>query len=79
MPQAKIRSLFILVAMPKSPTPKSVPREHLTAGAVGFVIAGIRELQAAKVGDTVTESGVSFKILDCRSGGCSVEVTNPAA
>jgi hypothetical protein len=32
-----------------------------------------------KVGDTVTESGVSFKILDCRSGGCSVEVTNPAA
>ena len=35
-------------------TPKSVPREQLTAGEVGFVIAGIRELQAAKVGDTVT-------------------------
>ena len=35
-------------------TPKSVPRESLQAGEVGFVIAGIRELQAAKVGDTVT-------------------------
>jgi len=35
-------------------TPKSVPRERLSAGEVGFVIAGIRELQAAKVGDTVT-------------------------
>ena len=35
-------------------TPKSVPRETLKAGEVGFVIAGIKELQAAKVGDTVT-------------------------
>jgi len=35
-------------------TPKSLPRESLQAGEVGFVIAGIRELQAAKVGDTVT-------------------------
>ena len=35
-------------------TPKSLPRESLRAGDVGFVIAGIRELQAAKVGDTVT-------------------------
>ena len=35
-------------------TPKSVPRDSLQAGEVGFVIAGIRELQAAKVGDTVT-------------------------
>ncbi|KNZ31808.1 MAG: elongation factor 4 [Methylibium sp. NZG] len=35
-------------------TPKSLPREQLNAGEVGFVIAGIRELQAAKVGDTVT-------------------------
>ena len=31
-----------------------------------------------KVGDTVTESGVSFRVLDCRGGGCTVEVTNPA-
>jgi GTP-binding protein LepA len=35
-------------------TPKSVPREVLRAGEVGFVIAGIKELQAAKVGDTIT-------------------------
>src|SRR5512145_3001885 len=35
-------------------TPKSVPREKLTAGEVGFVICGIKELQAAKVGDTLT-------------------------
>ena len=35
-------------------TPKSVPREILNAGEVGFLIAGIKELQAAKVGDTIT-------------------------
>ncbi len=35
-------------------TPKSVARESLNAGEVGFVIAGIKELQAAKVGDTIT-------------------------
>ncbi len=35
-------------------TPKSVPREALKAGEVGFLIAGIKELQAAKVGDTLT-------------------------
>ncbi len=35
-------------------TPKSQARECLSAGEVGFVIAGIKELQAAKVGDTLT-------------------------
>ncbi|MDT7834524.1 translation elongation factor 4 [Aquabacterium sp. OR-4] len=35
-------------------TPKSEPRDALHAGEVGFLIAGIKELQAAKVGDTVT-------------------------
>jgi len=35
-------------------TPKSQPREMLAAGEVGFVIAGIKELKAAKVGDTLT-------------------------
>ncbi|WP_310387777.1 translation elongation factor 4 [Roseateles sp.] len=34
--------------------PKSEPRDQLNAGEVGFIIAGIKELQAAKVGDTVT-------------------------
>src|SRR6187551_2574151 len=35
-------------------TPKSVARDRLIAGEVGFLIAGIKELQAAKVGDTIT-------------------------
>ncbi|MFN4349601.1 MAG: translation elongation factor 4 [Hylemonella sp.] len=35
-------------------TPANQPREALYAGEVGYIIAGIRELQAAKVGDTVT-------------------------
>ena len=35
-------------------TPKSQPRDVLSAGQVGFVIAGIKELKDAKVGDTVT-------------------------
>ncbi len=35
-------------------TPKSTQRELLSAGDVGFVIAGIKELKSAKVGDTVT-------------------------
>jgi GTP-binding protein LepA len=35
-------------------TPKSQVRGSLSAGQVGFIIAGIKELKAAKVGDTVT-------------------------
>jgi len=35
-------------------TPKSQSLESLKAGQVGFVIAGIKELKAAKVGDTIT-------------------------
>ncbi len=35
-------------------TPKSLERESLGAGEVGFVIAGIKDLKDAKVGDTVT-------------------------
>ncbi|TXG88413.1 MAG: elongation factor 4 [Rhodocyclaceae bacterium] len=35
-------------------TPKSLARETLRAGEVGFIISGIKELDAAKVGDTVT-------------------------
>ncbi len=37
-------------------TPKSQTRRRLAAGEVGFIISGIKELQAAKVGDTVTLS-----------------------
>ncbi len=35
-------------------TPKSMPRDKLSAGEVGFIIAGIKELHVAKVGDTIT-------------------------
>src|SRR5512145_3496697 len=37
-------------------TPKSRSREHLSAGDVGFVISGIKELRDAHVGDTVTHA-----------------------
>jgi len=37
-------------------TPKSVARDSLSAGEVGFVVAGIKELRAAKVGDTLTRA-----------------------
>ncbi len=35
-------------------TPKATPREVLGTGMVGYVITGIKELKAAKVGDTIT-------------------------
>ncbi|MDA8093735.1 MAG: translation elongation factor 4 [Betaproteobacteria bacterium] len=35
-------------------TPKSLARSQLSAGEVGFVVAGIKELKAARVGDTLT-------------------------
>ena len=38
-------------------TPKSQQRPHLSAGEVGFVIAGIKQLADAKVGDTITLAG----------------------
>lgn len=38
-------------------TPKATPVEQLSAGEVGFVVTGIKELEQAKVGDTITHSG----------------------
>ncbi|MFM8588696.1 MAG: translation elongation factor 4 [Limnohabitans sp.] len=35
-------------------TPANQPRDRLHAGEVGYIIAGIKELKAAKVGDTIT-------------------------
>ncbi len=35
-------------------TPKSVQKTSLSAGEVGFIISGIKELKVAKVGDTIT-------------------------
>jgi len=37
-------------------TPKSEARGELVAGEVGFIVSGIKELQAARVGDTVTRA-----------------------
>ena len=37
-------------------TPKSQPRDELGVGEVGFVVAGVKELREAKVGDTITRA-----------------------
>ncbi len=37
-------------------TPKALEQEALPAGSVGYVIAGIKDIDAAKVGDTFTDA-----------------------
>ncbi len=49
-------------------TPANQPRPSLEAGEVGYIIAGIKELQAAKVGDTVT-------LIKPGSGGAAFTAT----
>ncbi len=39
-------------------TPRSAEREELKAGEVGFMIAAMREINAAPVGDTIVDAGV---------------------
>ncbi|NML46898.1 elongation factor 4 [Ramlibacter sp. G-1-2-2] len=51
-------------------TPSNVQRESLEAGEVGYIIAGIKELQAAKVGDTVT-------MIKAGTGGAAFTATEP--
>jgi GTP-binding protein LepA len=51
-------------------TPANEAREALEAGQVGYVIAGIKELQAAKVGDTVT-------LIKPGTGGAALTATEP--
>jgi len=51
-------------------TPADEPRESLKAGEVGYLVAGIRELQAAKVGDTVT-------LIKTGTGGAAFTATEP--
>ncbi len=51
-------------------TPANESRDALEAGEVGYIIAGIRELQAAKVGDTVT-------LIRPGSGGAGFTATQP--
>ena len=51
-------------------TPANQPRASLEAGEVGYIIAGIKELQAAKVGDTVT-------LMKGGTGGAAFTATEP--
>jgi GTP-binding protein LepA len=37
-------------------TPKRTPCDELQAGEVGYVIAGIKDIKAARVGDTITDA-----------------------
>ncbi|MBA2409813.1 MAG: elongation factor 4 [Gammaproteobacteria bacterium] len=37
-------------------TPKRTPRESLSAGEVGYLIAGIKDIDGAKIGDTLTSA-----------------------
>jgi GTP-binding protein LepA len=39
-------------------TPRSAERQELKAGEVGFLIAAMREINAAPVGDTIVDAGV---------------------
>jgi GTP-binding protein LepA len=38
-------------------SPKPVPRDALRTGEVGFIMAGVKEIDAAPVGDTITSAG----------------------
>jgi GTP-binding protein LepA len=49
-------------------TPHTEQRTSLEAGEVGFIIAGIKELQAARVGDTVT-------LIKTGTGGAAATAT----
>ena len=49
-------------------TPANEPRASLEAGEVGYIIAGIKELQAAKVGDTIT-------LIKAGTGGAAATAT----
>ena len=51
-------------------TPANESRQALEAGEVGYVIAGIKELQAAKVGDTIT-------LIKAGTGGAAFTATEP--
>ena len=49
-------------------TPANLSKQKLSAGQVGYIIAGIKELQAAKVGDTITQ-------IKAGTGGASATAT----
>src|SRR6187551_507113 len=59
-------------------TPGNEPRQALEPGEVGFVIAGIKELQAARVGDTVTlikpgTGGAAFTATEALPGSRKIQ------
>ncbi len=45
-------------------TPKHTPKDFLSAGEVGFIIAGIKDIDGAPVGDTITEAGAEVEALE---------------
>ncbi len=49
-------------------TPKSKNKSCLSAGEVGFIIAGIKELKTAKVGDTITHAHPSQRATEALPG-----------
>ena len=51
-------------------TPANEPRQSLEAGEVGYIIGGIKELNVAKVGDTIT-------LVKPGSGGAAATATEP--
>ncbi len=51
-------------------TPANQPRDSLEAGEVGYIIGGIKELNVAKVGDTITR-------VKPGAGGASATATEP--
>ncbi len=44
-------------------TPKRTPQAFLSAGEVGYVVAGIKDIDGAPVGDTITASGYETEPL----------------
>ena len=38
-------------------TPKAIPADELAVGEVGFLVANIKKISDAKIGDTITEAG----------------------
>jgi GTP-binding protein LepA len=45
-------------------TPKRTPTEFLSAGEVGFVVSGIKDIDGAPVGDTITLAGQEIEALE---------------
>lgn len=45
-------------------TPKRTPTEFLSAGEVGFVVSGIKDIDGAPVGDTITLAGQEVEALE---------------